>query len=138
MPIQKSYRSFCRVPWRRVLHLSFAVLSTAVFVQAAFAQNITVGSPLNGTTTQSPLLVKAHNVGCNGLAPTAFAFMIDNNSTAHWGATPYDIEVTNTSVSVGKHTHSLQGLDERRNLPRGGQHHPGRQGHPSPRRFWRI
>lgn len=104
MPIQKSYRSFCRVPWRRVLHLSFAVLSTAVFVQAALAQNITVGSPLNGATTQSPLLVKAHTVGCNGLAPKAFAFMIDNSSTSHWGATPYDIEVTNTSVSVGKHT----------------------------------
>jgi hypothetical protein len=103
MLIQKYYHSFCRVSWRRVLHLSFAVLSTAVFVQAALAQNITVGSPLNGATTQSPLLVKAHNVGCNGLAPTAFAFMIDNSSTAYWGATPYDIDVTNTSVSVGKH-----------------------------------
>jgi hypothetical protein len=73
-------------------------------VQAALAQNITVGSPVGGTTTQSPLLVKAHNVGCNGLAPVAFAFMIDNSSTPHWGATPYDIDVANTTVSAGKHT----------------------------------
>jgi hypothetical protein len=104
MLIQNKSRSFCQILWRRLLFSALAVLSAAVFVQAALASNITVASPVSGITTQSPLLVKAHNVGCNGLAPVAFAFMIDNSSTTHWGATPYDIDVTNTSVSLGTHT----------------------------------
>lgn len=103
MLIQKNYRSICQASWRRLLFSAFAVLVAAVFVQAALASDITVASPISGATTQSPLLIKAHNVGCNGLAPVAFAFMIDNSSTTNWGATPYDIDVTNTSVSVGTH-----------------------------------
>jgi hypothetical protein len=73
-------------------------------VQAALAANITVASPVSGSTTQSPLLVKAHNVGCNNLAPVAFAFSVDNSRSTTWGATAYDIDVTNTSISNGKHT----------------------------------
>ena len=101
---QKDYRSFCQAAGRRLLLSVLAVLSAALFVQAALASNVTVASPVSGTTTQSPLLVKAHNVGCNGLAPVAFAFMIDSSSTPYWGATAYDIDATNTSIPVGKHT----------------------------------
>jgi hypothetical protein len=101
---QKDYRSFCQAAGRRLLLSVLAVLSAALFVQAALASNVTVASPVSGTTTQSPLLVKAHNVGCNGLAPVAFAFMIDSSSTPQWGATAYDIDATNTSIPVGKHT----------------------------------
>jgi hypothetical protein len=102
--IQKKYRSFRQAQRRRLFLSALAVLSGVVSAQAAFASNITVANPVSGTTTTSPLLVKAHNVGCNGLAPTAFAFSIDNSSTTKWGATPYDIDATNTSIATGKHT----------------------------------
>jgi hypothetical protein len=104
MLIQKNYRSFRLVQQRRLLVSALAVLSSTVFVPATFASNITVASPVSGTSNQSPLLVKAHNVGCNGLAPTAFAFSIDNSTTASWGATAYDIDATGTSIPAGTHT----------------------------------
>ena len=81
-----------------------AVLSGVLSAQAAFASNITVASPANGTTTTSPVLIKAHNIGCNGVAPNAFAFSIDNSSTTYWGATAYDIDVAQQAISTGKHT----------------------------------
>lgn len=81
-----------------------AVLSGAACAQPALASNITVASPANGATTTSPILVKAHNIGCNGVAPNAFAFSIDNSSTTYWGATAYDIDVANQGISAGKHT----------------------------------
>ena len=80
-----------------------AVLSGAACAQAAFASNITVASPANGATTTSPVLIKAHNIGCNGVAPTAFGFSIDNSTSISWGATAYDIDVANQSISTGKH-----------------------------------
>jgi hypothetical protein len=93
---------------RRIISV-LAVLSGAFSAQAAFASNITVASPTNGATTTSPLLVRAHNVGCDGLAPTAFAFSIDNSTTTIWGATAYDIDVTKQSISTGKHTIHFKG-----------------------------
>jgi hypothetical protein len=102
--IQKKYRSFCQSSRRRRLALSvLAVLAAAVFVQAAFASNITIASPLSGTTTSSPIWVRAHNVGCNGLTPTAFGFSIDNSTTTTMGATANDVDFPNVSVSTGKH-----------------------------------
>jgi hypothetical protein len=102
--IQKTYRPFRQVQRRRLFLSAVAVLSGVVSAQAAFASNITVANPVSGTTTTSPLLVKAHNVGCNGLAPVGFAFSIDNSGTTNWGATPYDIDATNTSIPAGTHT----------------------------------
>ena len=104
MLIRQNFRSFRQAQPRRFFRLALAVLATAVFAQAALAANITVASPVDGSTTQSPLLVKAHNVGCNNLAPVAFAFSVDNSTSTTWGATAYDIDVTNTSISTGKHT----------------------------------
>jgi hypothetical protein len=109
MFIQKSYRSFGLVQRRRRLVSALAILCSTVFAPAAFASNITVASPVSGSTTQSPLLVKAHNVGCNGLTPTAFAFSIDNSTAINWGATAYDIDVTSTRITVGKHTLHFKG-----------------------------
>ena len=64
LSIQKKYRSFRQLPRRRRLVLSvLTVLAAAVFGQAAFASNITIASPLSGSTATSPLWVKAHNVG---------------------------------------------------------------------------
>jgi len=104
MSIQKSYRSFGLVQRRRLLLSALAILCSTVFVPATLASNITVASPVSGTTTQSPLLVKAHNIGCNGLTPTAFAFSIDNSTATNWGATAYDIDVTSTRITAGTHT----------------------------------
>jgi hypothetical protein len=104
LSIQKKYRSFRQSSRRRRLALSvLAVVAGAVFAQAAFASNITIASPLSGTTTTSPILVKAHNVGCNGLTPTAFGFSIDNSTTTKMGATANDLDFQNVSVSTGKH-----------------------------------
>jgi hypothetical protein len=102
--IQQKYGSFRRAQRRRFFLSVLAVLSGAISAQAAFASNITVASPVNGTTTTSPMSVRAHNVGCNGLTPIAFGFSIDNSSTTTMGATPYDIDVTNRSVANGTHT----------------------------------
>ncbi|HEV3151534.1 MAG TPA: hypothetical protein VGY94_11290 [Acidobacteriaceae bacterium] len=104
MLTHQNFLSFRQAKPRRFLLSALAVLATAVSVQAAFAANITVASPVSGTTTQSPLLVKAHNVGCNNLAPVAFAFSVDNSTSTTWAATAYDIDVTNTSMSTGTHT----------------------------------
>lgn len=96
---------FTRLAGRRPLFLSvLAVLSGVISAQAAFASNITVASPVNGTTTTSPVWIRAHNIGCNGLAPTAFGFSIDNNSTTTMGVTAYDIDVTHQAISAGAHT----------------------------------
>ena len=104
LSIQKKYRSFRQSSRRRRLALSvLAVLAGAVFAQAALASNITIASPLSGATTTSPILVKAHNVGCNGLTPTAFGFSIDNSTTTTMGATANDLDFQNVSVSTGKH-----------------------------------
>lgn len=71
--------------------------------QQASASNITAANPVSGTTVSSPVWVRAHNVGCNGLAPTAFGYSIDNSSTLVRGATAYDID-TRAAISVGTHT----------------------------------
>jgi hypothetical protein len=102
--IQQKYGSFRRAQRRRLFLSTLAVLSGLFLVPAAFASNITVASPVNGTTTQSPIWVRAHNVGCNGLTPTAFGFSIDNSSTTTMGVTPYDIDLTNRSIANGTHS----------------------------------
>jgi hypothetical protein len=101
--IQKKYRSFRQAQRRRLFLSALAVLSGVVSAQAAFASNITVANPVSGTTTTSPLWVRAHNVGCNGLTPTAFGFSIDSGATT-MGVTPYDIDRTNMSIANGTHT----------------------------------
>jgi hypothetical protein len=100
MSMQSVQKSFAG---RRIVLFLLAVLS-GVSVTSAFASNITVASPTNGTTTTSPVLVRAHNVGCNGVAPTAFGFSIDNSTTTIWGATAYDIDVAQQAISTGQHT----------------------------------
>jgi hypothetical protein len=79
-------------------------LAGLVVSSAALAANITVASPVNGTTVTSPVWVRAHNVGCNGLAPTAFGYSIDNATSLSLGVTAYDVDVTNSSIPAGTHT----------------------------------
>jgi hypothetical protein len=83
--------------------LLLATLSGFMLSQPASAANVTVASPVNGTTVSSPVWVRAHNVGCNGLTPTAFGYSIDSSSTLVKGVTVYDID-TQVAISAGTHT----------------------------------
>ncbi len=71
---------------------------------SAFAGDITVASPVNGTNNSSSVWVRAHNIGCNGVPPSAFGYSIDNSGTVTWGVTAYDIDVTNQAIGAGTHT----------------------------------
>ena len=101
--IQKN-RLFRQAGMQRRFLFVLAAFSGVFSAQAAFASNITVASPLNGTTTPSPVWIRAHNVGCNGLGPTAFGYSIDSSGTTTLGVTPYDIDVAHQSIGAGKHT----------------------------------
>ena len=83
--------------------LLFTALSGFVLPSSASAANITVASPVSGTTVSSPVWVRAHNVGCNGLTPSAFGYSVDNSSTLVKGVTVNDID-TKAALSAGSHT----------------------------------
>ena len=88
-----------------LLALSFlTILSGVMLSQSALAQNITVASPIGGRSTSSPVWVRAHNVGCNGLSPVSFGYSIDNSTNLILGVTAYDIDVTHQTIGAGSHT----------------------------------
>lgn len=89
---------------QRIFFWVLAVFAGLVYAQAALASNITIANPANGTTSSSPLWIRAHNVGCNGLSPTAFGFSIDSSSTTTMGNTAYDIDVTRYAIPSGTHS----------------------------------
>lgn len=89
------------------LWLPFSFLAMFVGLlsaQPASASNITVASPVNNAQTTSPMWVRAHNVGCHGLTPTAFGFSIDSSRTTIMSASPRDIDFTQQSIGSGSHT----------------------------------
>lgn len=94
---------------QRILFWVLAVFAGLVYAQAALASNITVASPSNGSAASSPLWVRAHNIGCNGLSPTAFGFSVDSSSTTTMGVTAYDIDVTKYSIASGTHSIHFKG-----------------------------
>jgi hypothetical protein len=107
--LNRSYRHLGPVPTRGLssfprLKVLGVALASLVVSSAALAANITVASPVNGTGVTSPVWIRAHNVGCNGLAPTAFGYSIDNATGLSNGVTPYDVDVTNSSIPAGTHT----------------------------------
>ena len=75
----------------------------SIFSIGASASDITVASPVSGTTLASPVLVKAHNVGCNGLKPSAFGYSIDNATGIVLGESAYDIDVPQQGLPSGSH-----------------------------------
>jgi hypothetical protein len=83
--------------------LFLATLSALSLPKQALASNITVASPVNGTTVPSPVWVRAHNIGCNGLTPTWFGYSIDSSSALTKGVTVNDIDTT-TAIAAGTHT----------------------------------
>ncbi|MHB8301857.1 MAG: hypothetical protein ACYDC6_03320 [Acidobacteriaceae bacterium] len=66
-------------------------------------QGITVASPIPGSNDPSTVWIRAHNVGCNGLAPTFFGYSMDNSGYTARGVTSYDIDTT-TPLGGGTHT----------------------------------
>ena len=89
---------------KRLALVALAMFSGLMFSRPALASDITVASPVSGTNHASPLWVRAHNVGCDGLAPTAFGYSIDNSSTLVRGVTKYDIDATRVPIGAGTHT----------------------------------
>jgi hypothetical protein len=88
---------------RFFLFLVVAAASGLGFVQPALGAAITVASPVSGTTVPSPVWIRAHNTGCNGLTPTAFGYSVDSSSTLVNGVTHNDVDTT-AAMSAGKHT----------------------------------
>jgi hypothetical protein len=80
------------------------LVSGLMLSRPALASEITVASPVSGTSVASPIWVRAHNVGCDNLTPTAFGYSIDNSSTFVPGVTPYDVDATNVGIGAGSHT----------------------------------
>jgi hypothetical protein len=78
-------------------------LGGAVLCRPAWASDITVASPLNGSRVSSPVLIRAHNVGCEGVPPSAFGYSIDNATALVRGETAYDIDVTKQAIAAGTH-----------------------------------
>jgi hypothetical protein len=102
--IQGSFYSLLgQVSGSRVVLLFATAFLGLGLVPSTFAANITVASPVNGTTVSSPVWVRAHNVGCNGLTPTSFDYSVDNSATLVKGVTLNDIDTT-TAMSAGAHT----------------------------------
>jgi hypothetical protein len=89
---------------KRLALAALAMMSGLMLSRPALAANITVASPVNGTTVASPIWVRAHNVGCDGLTPTAFGFSIDNSGTLYAGVTHHDVDATKVGIGSGTHT----------------------------------
>jgi len=92
---------FCK---HLVSKLALLGICLAIAAPRANAANITVGSPVNGSNISSPVLIRAHNIGCNGLPPTAFGYSIDGSSGLVPGETAFDIDDPNDPIAAGTHT----------------------------------
>lgn len=88
----------------RVTVLLLAGLSGLTFASSALASEITVASPVGGTSAGASVWVRAHNIGCDGLPPLAFGYSIDDSPDLAIGVTPYDIDVTHQAIGAGTHT----------------------------------
>ena len=100
---QNRYSSIVGHAPKRLALAIVTILSGLTLSQPAHASNITVASPVNGTTVGTSVWVRAHNVGCDGLAPTVFGYTVDNNSTLHRGVTKYDVDALKVPFGAGTH-----------------------------------
>jgi hypothetical protein len=81
----------------------FAALTAAALSSPALASDITAASPVSGTHVSSPVWIRAHNIGCEGVPPSAFGYSIDNSSTVVRGESAYDIDVPHQVIAAGPH-----------------------------------
>jgi hypothetical protein len=103
MQVIQRNRLFRQAKRHRHFLFVLAAISGVISAPAAFASNITVASPASGATTSSTVWIRAHNIGCNGLSPTAFGYSIDSSGATTFGVSPYDIDVAHQSFGAGKH-----------------------------------
>jgi hypothetical protein len=101
--IREDCSSLGQTSRHRIALSVLAAFSGLFLAQPVLAANITIASPVNGTTVPSPVWVRAHNVGCDGLSPTAFGYSVDSSSTLTKGVTVNDIDTT-TAIAAGSHT----------------------------------
>src|SRR6201987_5687171 len=93
-----------RSQYMRGLALSMLVaLTGAALSRTALASDITIASPISGAHVSSPVWIRAHNIGCEGVPPSAFGYSIDNSATIFRGETPYDIDVPHQAIAAGTH-----------------------------------
>jgi hypothetical protein len=76
-----------------------AALPVALLSQGALAQQVTV----SGQLTTYPVLVKAHNTGCNGHPPVYFGYSVDSQTKFTPGYSVEDINHVDPTISVGNH-----------------------------------
>ena len=95
-----SLRIQAKQTWKLIF---LAGLCVSASCHKANASDITIASPANGSTVASPLLVKAHTTGCNGLAPSAFGYSIDDATGLVRGESAYDIDVAQQGIPAGTH-----------------------------------
>lgn len=86
------------------LPIRLAVPICALFCIQCFASDVTVGSPVNGARISSTVLIRAHNVGCDGHAPTSFGLSIDDAEGIVPGESAYDIDFMTPDIPAGTHT----------------------------------
>jgi hypothetical protein len=79
-------------------------LMTVLLCSSRAFATITVTSPTNGSTSSSPVWVRAHIDNCLGAIPTSFGYSVDSISTMSWGKTVNDIDTTDASMAPGQHT----------------------------------
>jgi hypothetical protein len=115
--IKRTHAHLSLAPMCRPALFLLAALSGGVLSPQASASDITVGSPVNGTKISSPALIRAHNVGCDGVPPTSFGYSIDNSTGIVMGATAYDIDVTAQAIPSGTHTVHFKSWTSRGECP---------------------
>ena len=85
---EESHRQLRVRATRALILFTLAALSSVMLCRPAFASDVTVGNPVNGTHVSSPVWIRAHNIGCESVPPSAFGYSIDDSTTFVRGETP--------------------------------------------------
>ena len=83
---------------------SASATTNVILLPQALGGDITVTSPLSGSTVSFPPWVQARNTGCNGLAPVSFGYSIDHGNGFRSGVTASEIDTPDPTISAGIHT----------------------------------
>jgi hypothetical protein len=77
--------------------------SNVILWPQSFGGDITVATPLPGSTVSFPPWIQAKSTGCNGLPPVAFGYSIDDGGFTA-GITASEIDAPDATISAGSHT----------------------------------
>lgn len=104
MRVQKTFASLGQ-NLKSSFKTAFIACAVGIALPAALhAQSVTIASPANGSVVPAGVWVRAHNIGCNGLAPIAFGYSVDSSGGLTMGVTPYDIDLSYQNIPAGTHT----------------------------------